>query len=217
MPFVVLRWYRKLSFLYKVIANQSPSYLFNVIYRKNTSRPTRESDKIPLSGTRHNFFQNSYFPSTIKEWNRLDIDISIFKKRILSFMRPLPNKVLNSHNPQGLKLLTRLRLDFSHLRYHKLKHIFLDTINPICSCGSAIATTLHFFLYWPYFVECRNTLLRKLSESNSELITRNDIALIETLLFGDNSYNQYDNSRIIDATIASIVTSKSLDDSLLVW
>ena len=65
-------------------------------------------------------------------------------------------------------------------------------------------------------MECRNTLLSKLSESNSELITRNDIALIETLLFGDNSYNQYDNSRIIDATIASIVTSKSLDDSLLV-
>ena len=58
--------------------------------------------------------------------------------------------------------------------------------------------------------------MSKLSESNSELITRNDIALIETLLFGDNSYNQYDNSRIIDATIASIVTSKSLDDSLLV-
>ena len=39
------RWYRKLSFLYKVIANQSP-YLFS----------------IPLLGIKHNFFQNSYFP-----------------------------------------------------------------------------------------------------------------------------------------------------------
>ena len=38
------RWYRKLSFLYKVIANQSP-YLFS----------------IPILGTKHNFFQNSYF------------------------------------------------------------------------------------------------------------------------------------------------------------
>ena len=34
------RWYEKLSFLYKVIANQSTSYLFNMILRKNTSRPT---------------------------------------------------------------------------------------------------------------------------------------------------------------------------------
>ena len=88
------RWYRKLSFLYKVIANQSPSYLFNMIPRKSTSHPTRGSHNIPLLGIKHNFFQNSYFPAAIKEWNRLDIDIRksdsicIFKKRILSFIRP---------------------------------------------------------------------------------------------------------------------------------
>ena len=99
--------------------------------------------------------QNSYFPSSIKEWNRLDIDIrksdsiSIFKKRILYSIRPLPNKVSNSHNPQGLKLLTRLRLGLSHLRCHKFKHNFLDTINPLCSCGSDIETALHFLLYCP--------------------------------------------------------------------
>ena len=216
------RWYRKLSFLYKVIANQSPSYLFNMIPRKNTSRQTRGSDNVPLLGTKHNFFQNSYFPAAIIEWNRLDIDIrksdsiSIFKKRILSFIRPLPNKVSNSHNPQGLKLLTRLRLGLSHLRYHKFKHNFLDTINPLCSCGSDIETTLHFLLYCPNFMECRNTLLSEISEINSELITRNDLALIETLYFGDNSFSQYDNSRILDATIEFIITYKRFDDPLLV-
>ena len=57
------------------------------------------------------------------------------------------------------------------------------------------------------FMECRNTLLSKISEINSELITRNDLALIETLLFGGNSLSQYDNWRILDATIAFIVTS----------
>ena len=34
------RWYRKLYLLYKVTANQFPSYLFNMIPRKNTSHPT---------------------------------------------------------------------------------------------------------------------------------------------------------------------------------
>ena len=63
---------------------------------------------------------------------------------------------------------------------------------------------------------CRNTLLSEISEINSELITRNDLALIETLLFGDNSFSQYDNSRILDATRAFIVTSKRFDDPLLV-
>ena len=66
-------------------------------------------------------------------------------------------------------------------------------------------------------MECRNTLLSKISEINSDLITHNDLALIETLLFGDNSFSQYDNSRIVDATFAFIVTSKRFDDPLLVW
>ena len=65
-------------------------------------------------------------------------------------------------------------------------------------------------------MECKNTLLSKISEINSDLITRNDLALIETLLFGDNSVSQYDNSRILDATIAYIITSKRFDDPLLV-
>ena len=65
-------------------------------------------------------------------------------------------------------------------------------------------------------MECRNTLLSKISEINSDLITRSDLALIETLLFGDNSLSKYDNSIILDATIAFIVTSKRFDDTLLV-
>ena len=59
--------------------------------------------------------------------------------------------------------------------------------------------------------------MSKISEINSELITQNDLALIETLLFGDNAFSQYDNSGILDATIAFIVTSERFDDPLLVW
>ena len=92
----------------------------------------------------------------------------------------------------------------------------MDTIKPLCSCGSDIETTLHFLLYCPNFMECRNTLLSEISEINSELITRNDLVLIETFLLGNNSFSQYDNSRILDATIAFIVASKRFDDPLLV-
>ena len=63
-------------------------------------------------------------------------------------------------------------------------------------------------------MEWRNNLLSKISEINSYLITRNNLALIETLLFGNNSFSQYDNLRILDATIAFIVTSKRFDDPL---
>ena len=52
--------YRKLSFLYKVIANQSP-YLFNMIPREKTSRPTRGSDNIPLLGIKQFFSKTVTF------------------------------------------------------------------------------------------------------------------------------------------------------------
>ena len=65
-------------------------------------------------------------------------------------------------------------------------------------------------------MECRNTFLSKISELNSELITRNDLALTKTLLFGDNSFSQSDDSRILDVTIAFIVASKRFQDPLLV-
>ena len=65
-------------------------------------------------------------------------------------------------------------------------------------------------------MECRNTLLSKISELNSELITRNDLALTKTLLFGDNSFSQSDNSRILDAAIAFIVASERFQNPILV-
>ena len=49
-----------------------------------------------------------------------------FKKRILSFIRPMPDSIYNIHNPLGVKYLTRLRITFSHLKEHKLKHHFQD-------------------------------------------------------------------------------------------
>ena len=73
-----------------------------------------------------------------------------------------------------------------------------------------------FFLYCPNFIEGRNTLLSKISEIDGDVITRSDLVLIETLLFGDNLISQCNNSIILDATIAFIVTSKRFDDPLLV-
>ena len=210
-------------FLYKVIANQSPSYLSYAISMKNTSLPIRGSKNIHFSNSKHNFFQNSFFQTAIKEWNRLkryiqkSDSISIFKKCILRFIIALQNNASNSHNLERLKLLTRLRLGLSPPHYHRFRNNFLDTINPLCTSGSDIETTLHFLLYCPNFMKYKNTLLSKLSEINSDLITCNDLALIETFIFGDSSFNQHDNSKILYATTAFIVPSKRFDDPSLVW
>ena len=60
------------------------------------------------------------FPSTILEWNNLDSSLrnsanNVFKNSILKFIRPSPPKIVQSHNPKEIKLVTRLGLVLSHL------------------------------------------------------------------------------------------------------
>ena len=68
------------------------------------------------------------------------------------------NPVYNIHDPIGLKFLTRLRVNFSHLREHKFRHNFLDTLNPLCSCGLEIESTKHYLLHCPFYTCIRRTL-----------------------------------------------------------
>ena len=73
----------------------------------------------------HTFFKNSCIPSTIIEWNKLDLDIrnaesyALFRKHLFSFIRLEANNIFNVHSAKGIKLLTRLRVGFSHLKDHK--------------------------------------------------------------------------------------------------
>ena len=149
------RWHRKLCCFYKVYKSRSPKYLFNIIPITGSRHNTRNTNNIPQFKVKQNFFRNSFFPSAVIEWNKLDLNISnsetlnIFKKSLLKFIRPSGSSVINCHNPRGVKLLTRLRLGLSHLREHKFKHGFQDSLNPICSCGNDIETSTHFLLHCP--------------------------------------------------------------------
>ena len=154
------RWCRKLCLFYEVSENKNPKYLFSLIPTRRSLYSTRNIHNIPLLNTTHNFFKNSFFPSTIIEWNNLDPHLtkpenfSVFKSKILKFIRPSPNSVYNCHNPRGI---TRLRLGLSHFREHKFKHDFQDTLNPLCSCGNDVESTEHFLLHCPQFVNDRRT------------------------------------------------------------
>ena len=52
--------------------------------------------------------------------------------------------LLSVYNLLGVKLLFHLRLQFSHLDEHKLRHGLGDTINAMSTCGSEVETTEHF-------------------------------------------------------------------------
>ena len=128
----------------------------NLIPTRNLNYNTRNTDKVTLFHTKYNFFKNSFLPSIVIRWNELDrnlrstASLSVFKKNLLKFIRPSRNSVFNCHNCKEIKYLTRLRLGLSHLRQHKFKHSFQDTLNPFCSCGLDVDTNTHFFSLLPF-------------------------------------------------------------------
>ena len=61
------RWYRKLGMFYKIFKSKSPQYLFKLIPEKTSSYVTRNAENIPLFNIKHNFYKNSFFPSSIIE------------------------------------------------------------------------------------------------------------------------------------------------------
>ena len=70
--FETRRWYRKMCCFYKIFRNQSPEYLFNVIPTSVRTHNTRNANNIPQFKVKHKFFQNSFFPSLVIEWTKLD-------------------------------------------------------------------------------------------------------------------------------------------------
>ena len=97
------RWFGKLSCFYKLFKSEHPHYLFKLIPSRSSSYITKNIHNIPFFKTRHTFFKNSFFPSTIIEWNKLDHNIrnsssfNIFRKNILKFIRPSANSLFNCH------------------------------------------------------------------------------------------------------------------------
>ena len=151
------------------------------------------------------------------EWNNLDKSIrsseslALFKKNILQFIRPAPNRTFNCHNPIGIKLITRLRLGLSHLRDHKFKHNFLVCLNPICCCGQVIETSVHYLLHCPIFSDERSIFFSNIRRIDENVLSNSDPKISNTLLFGISSFNDTKNTSILDTTIDYILSTKRFD------
>ena len=206
--------------MYKVLKSESLSYLFNTISDSNTPLQTRNPGNIPSFFVKHDYFNNSFFLSAITEWNELGYYISnadsfeVFKRRILSFIRPMPNGIYNIHNPHGVKYLRRLRIGFSHLKEHKFKHNFQDSVDPMCSCSSGIETTIHFFLHCANFNTQRQSLFDKIASIDANILTENEDSIVNTLLFGKpNSENSF-NKAMLNTTIEFILSTERFNNPL---
>ena len=214
------RWFRKLFFFHKLFNSEHPNSLSKLIPLRSSSYITRNIHNIPLLKTRHTFFENSFFPSTIIEWNKFDHNIrnssslNIFRKSIPKFIRPSANSLFNYHNPKEIKFITRLRLGLIHLSEHKFIHSFQDSLNPFCSCGLDIESTAHFLLHCTVYITERHTLLSTIKNIDNNLLHFCEPVLIRTLLFGSNSFDTNVNTNVLNATTECIISTKRFDEPL---
>ena len=167
---------RKLCYLYKVISSKRPSYLYDMLPPLQRSRRNQGFFQPPLCRT--GIFKNSFLLYTINEWNKLDPEITRidsyvgFRKKLLSSIKVMKNKTFSIDDPLGIKLLNRLRVDFSHLNEHKFRHNFAGTLNPLCSCSLETESTAHFFLHCRYYNNIRVTLMNELNDINNSITSR---------------------------------------------
>ena len=69
------RWFRRPCTFFKIKTSGKPEYLFNVIPTGQRSYNTRSLDQTEIYYCRTDAFKNSFFPYTVVEWNKLDLDI----------------------------------------------------------------------------------------------------------------------------------------------
>ena len=78
----------------------------------------------------------------------------------------------------GIKLLSRLRLNFSHLNEHKFRHNFRDIVNPLYLCNGEPETTSDYPLRCPLFAEQKTKLLESPSNLEDTLLNHCDDDII---------------------------------------
>ena len=190
---------------YKFVNNLAPKYTLDPIPPLHQSQyHLRNQGVIGQLNARTEKFKLSFYPNYLSEWNKLEPELrlapstAVFKKKFLSIIRPPTKSVYGIHDPKGLSYVTQLRVGLSKLNFHKFKHNFRDTINPMCPTSDGIEDTEHFLLLCPSFDVQRQDLLAGIVELLRPFVLITDLsndALKQLLLYGNQELS-YDLKKI---------------------
>ena len=140
----------------------------------NLTRSTTQNNFEPIPA-KSKAFENSFLPYCIKEKSKLNDkirnikSINKFRVTIFHFNRPKGNPDFDTHDTNEIKLLSRLRLNFSHLNEHKFGHNFNDTVDPICTCSHELEATIHYIFCYNLYSTQRLELLNNVCILNPSL------------------------------------------------
>ena len=86
-----------------------------------------------------------------------------------------------------MKLLSRLRLQFSHLNEHIFRHGFNDMVDPMCPCGTEVETNEHCLMRCYCFSGQRSELFNNLYNLDPSFSKSNNKEKVAYLLYGSTS------------------------------
>ena len=190
--------------MYKIVNHEAPSYLNDLLPNtvntaSNYNLRNRLNFEIPF--VRLCSYENSFFPSTLKLWNELPLNIrnsssvSQFKANVRSPHLKPPNYLYVRERKYNI-LLTRLRHNCSSLNSD------LFNVNIIqysdCSCGAVTENVNHFFFECPLYTQPRNSLL-------AQLIPNNIVTL--DLLLNGNTLLDYDSNKTVILAVLHFIKS----------
>ena len=196
------RNFRRLSLYYKIKNNLSPKYMVSLA--KNFS--TRISAR----------FSNSFFPYCYHKWITLDENLkkssslTTFKSTFLKGIRPQNKKCFNVNDKNGIKILTKLRVEFSDLRAHRFRHNF-NCLSPICRCEVEDESNIHYLTVCDVFSEQRINLFASVSGLIPNFNSLSNEEITQYLLYGIKSLKDEVNMKILKETISFIVATKRFD------
>ena len=209
-----------LYFFHKIILGLLPSYHKDYLIPCDNLRTylTQSSTqkRIKTFPARTKIFESSFFPHCAEAWGNLSEElrninsINTFKTSILNFVTPRENSVFEVHVINGVKLLTSLRLDFSHLNEHKFQHNFHDIINPMYSCSKEPETTLLYLLRCGLYSIYRLELLNYICALNGSLENSSEEKLLKILLYGAEDLTSHMNFEILKCTIKFVKKQTAL-------
>ena len=129
----------------------------------------------------------------------------------MSLVRPTKKSIFSVNDIEGVRLLTRLRVQFSDLHKHRFRHRF-HCSSPMCLCQTSIEDNEHFLLHCPRYRNYRKDLIdRVLNIVDRDLDSLTSIDLCNLLLYGNSQFPFDTNHSIIESTITFIKSTKRFE------
>ena len=200
----------KISKLYDIVHGHTPDYLKRNLPSLATGRGTRSAtaEHFVLYRCKTEVYRNSFFPTVVKLYNNLDIQIKHIARRN-SFKYTMKKRLKFSVPPQyylGPRkysiILCQMRLRFCDLLFYLHSKGCVES--PLCACRGGNETLHHFFFDCHRFIIQR----REFFETINNILVHNNIGLawsVEIFISGSNDWNDNINTLVYNAVIKYIV------------